>query len=144
MAGVAPVFPYLSDAMVAYTARLDPACKLDGDAARGLFRESLRGVLPTRAARGHGRGLAPPVGQWLLADARLRGLAFDSLATLRSRGIVRPEFIDLLLSRKLAEDPARHGKMVWLLMMLEQWFAQRRHGVPASVAPLRDMAPART
>jgi asparagine synthase (glutamine-hydrolysing) len=143
MAGIAPVFPYLSDAMVAYAARLDPARKLDGSAARGLFREALRSILPARAARGHGYGLAPPVGQWLLADARLRALAFDSLATLRSRGIVRPEFIDMLLARRLPEDPARHGRMVWLLMMLEQWFAQRRSGAPASVAPPCETAPAR-
>jgi asparagine synthase (glutamine-hydrolysing) len=99
--------------------------------------------LPARAVRGHGHGLAPPVGQWLLADARLRAIAFDSLAALRSRGIVRPEFIDLLLSRSLPEDPARHGRMVWLLMMLEQWFAQRRSGAPASVAPPRETVPAR-
>lgn len=137
MAGIASVFPYLADAMVAYAARLDPARKTDGDAARGLLREALRGVLPARLARGHGCALAPPVGQWLLADARLKALAFDSLATLRSRGIVRADFIDQLLSRRLAEDPARHGRMVWLLMMLEQWFAQRRGTDPAAMAAAR-------
>jgi asparagine synthase (glutamine-hydrolysing) len=144
MAGVAPVFPYLSDVMVAFTARLGPACKVDGDAGRGLLRQALRGIMPARAARGHGHGLAPPVGQWLLADARLRGLAFDSLATLRSRGIVRPEFIDQLLSRSLCEDPARHGRTVWLLMMLEQWFAQRPLVACASAAHAREAAPARS
>jgi asparagine synthase (glutamine-hydrolysing) len=45
---------------------------------------------------------------------------------LRRRGIVRADFIDSLLSHRLAEQPQLHGRMVWLLMMLEQWFGQRR------------------
>jgi asparagine synthase (glutamine-hydrolysing) len=55
---------------------------------------------------------------------------------------VRPEFIDTLLARRLPEDPARHGRMVWLLMMLEQWFAQRRSGAPAGVAIACQAVPA--
>jgi asparagine synthase (glutamine-hydrolysing) len=76
--------------------------------------------------------MAPPVGQWLLSDSRLRSLAFDSLASLRTRGIVRADFIDLLLSRRVAEDPPRHGRMVWMLMMLEQWLSLRRTVVEAA------------
>ena len=39
---------------------------------------------------------------------------------------MRADFLDTLLAARLAEQPAWHGRMVWLLMMLEQWFAQRR------------------
>jgi asparagine synthase (glutamine-hydrolysing) len=41
---------------------------------------------------------------------------------LGDRGIVRPEFIDALLDRYLPEHPGYYGEMVWILMMLEQWF----------------------
>lgn len=123
LAGVDACLPYLHEAVVALSARIDPHHKLDGDR---FIREALRAALPNRAGHGRGRGWMPPVGQWLLADARLRTLAYDSLSGLRQRGLVRADFIDQLLARRLAEDPGRHGRMVWLLMMLELWFAQRR------------------
>jgi asparagine synthase (glutamine-hydrolysing) len=84
--------------------------------------------------------MAPAIGRWLLADARLKALAFDSLSDLRKRGIVRAGFLDQLLARSLAEDPGRHGRMIWMLMMLEQWFAQRRGLVPAAAAEPREHA----
>ncbi|MGZ5198517.1 MAG: asparagine synthase-related protein [Telluria sp.] len=132
MAGVTVAFPYLSDAMLAFAARLDPECKAQGAARAGLFADALRTVLPRRLAQSHGHGMAPAIGRWLLADARLKALAFDSLADLRKRGIVRAGFLDQLLARSLAEEPGRHGRMIWMLMMLEQWFAQRRNVSPVA------------
>jgi asparagine synthase (glutamine-hydrolysing) len=126
LAGVDAAFPYLHDALVAFAARLDPRHK----GARDLFREALRGTLPPRLGGAASDGFELPFGQWLLADARLKNLAFDSLAELRRRRIVRAGFSDTLLAR-LPEHPARHGRMVWLLMMLEQWFALRK----AELAP---------
>lgn len=67
-----------------------------------------------------------PFGRWLQSDARLRALACDSLSTLARRGILRRAFIDLLLARRLPEDPAAHGDTVWRLMMLEHWLARER------------------
>jgi asparagine synthase (glutamine-hydrolysing) len=124
LAGVDACVPYLADGVVAFAARLDPRHKAGGDAARGLFRSALRATVPARLP--HPARQAPPFGQWLQADPRLRALAFDSLAALRKRRIVRGDFLDTLLASGMPEQPARHGAMVWLLMMLEQWFAQRR------------------
>jgi hypothetical protein len=69
---------------------------------------------------------AAPFGHWLQSEPRIKALAFDSLAHLKRRGIVREAFIDTLLTARMAQNPAWHGRMVWLLMMLEQWFGQRR------------------
>jgi asparagine synthase (glutamine-hydrolysing) len=124
LAGVAGAYPYLNDAVVAFAARLDPAFKRDG--ARGLLPAALRGTLQRRTLAARGQGFALPFGQWLQSDARLRSLAFDSLSDLRRRGIVRADFVDTLLTHHLPQQPGRHGTMVWVLMMLEQWFAQRR------------------
>ena len=41
-------------------------------------------------------------------------------------GIVRPDFIDQLLTTHVADHPAYYGTMVWILMMLEQWFQQHQ------------------
>jgi asparagine synthase (glutamine-hydrolysing) len=119
LSGLEAAFPFLSDALVAFAARLAPRQKLDGVRPAPFLRDALRGTPVRKAA-------APPFGLWLQADQRLRGLALDSLSDLKRRAIVRADFIDTLLATRVAEQPARHGRMVWLLMMLEQWFAQRR------------------
>ena len=51
----------------------------------------------------------------------------DRIITLltRQRGIVRAEFIDVLVGQHLKEHAGYHGTMVWVLMMMEQWFKQR-------------------
>ena len=51
----------------------------------------------------------------------MRRLAADSLGSLSTRGIIRPEFIKELLDVRLATHPGYYGEMIWILMMLEQW-----------------------
>jgi asparagine synthase (glutamine-hydrolysing) len=139
MAGMACAFPYLDDAVVAFTARLAPRHK--SGTAGALLRASLAGTLPARLAARRRAGFALPFGQWLQSDARLKGLAYDTLAALRKRRIVRGEFIDTLLARHLPEDPVRHARMVWMLMMLELWFGQRRGTGCVLSAPEAQAAP---
>ena len=55
----------------------------------------------------------------------LQAIAMDSLADLKKRHFVRPEFIDELTSRHVQSHAAYYGTMVWVLMMLEQWFRRR-------------------
>jgi len=117
-----PVLPFLDDAVVAMAARLAPRHKL-GRGPRRLFAQALREVGAAQAA--HSASVLP-FGHWLQSDARLRALAYDSLSDLAGRRILRREFIDLLLARRLPEDPVGHGQTVWRLMMLEGWLARAR------------------
>lgn len=123
LAGVEAAFPFLHDAMVAFAARLAPRDKLDGTRLRPFFKRALADILPPAIVRKKKHGFGLPFGQWLHSHAPLRDFAFDNLTQLRGRGIVRPAFIDDLQGRLLAEHPAYHGTMVWLLMMLEQWLS---------------------
>ena len=125
LAGVDVAFPFLHQRVVEFSAGLPPSYKLKGLRLRWFFKEALRGFLPDEiiAKQKHGFGL--PFGVWLGQNARLRQLSGDSLSDLKRRGIVQPRFIDELLSRHLHEHPGYHGTMVWVLMMLEQWFRQR-------------------
>jgi len=75
----------------------------------------------------------------------------DSLTSLKARRIVRADFIDELTSRHLADHAGYYGTMVWVLMMLEQWFAQSdgygRRGSgqgPAAISASGDLEPAHT
>ncbi|HEY1042880.1 MAG TPA: asparagine synthase C-terminal domain-containing protein [Telluria sp.] len=126
LAGIEVAFPFLDRRVVEFSASLPPSYKLKRLALRWFFKEALRGFLPDEiiAKQKHGFGL--PFGVWLGAHHRLRQLAGDSLSDLKGRRIVRPEFIDELLGRHVAEHPGYHGTMVWVLMMLEQWFRQHK------------------
>jgi len=130
LAGVDVAFPFLNDALVAFSARLAPDQKLRGTKLRYFFKEALRGFLPDEIITKQKHGFGLPFGVWLQRDAELRALAGDSLSDLKRRGIVRPQFIDELLGRHLQEHAGYHGTMVWVLMMLEQWLQQQESPSP--------------
>ena len=125
LAGLEAAFPFLSDEMLAFSARLSPEDKLKGTRLRYFFKRALRGHLPPAILRKKKHGFGLPFGHWLQTHAGLRTLAFDSLADLKARRIVRADFIDTLTGKLVREHPAYHGTMVWVLMMLEQWLRQR-------------------
>jgi asparagine synthase (glutamine-hydrolysing) len=124
LAGMDVAFPFLNDAMVAFSGRLTPRQKLNGQQLRWFFKEALKDFLPHAIITKQKHGFGLPFGVWLQHHQPLQQLARDSLSDLRARRIVRPEFIDALLGQHLNEHAGYHGTMVWVLMMLEQWFRQ--------------------
>jgi asparagine synthase (glutamine-hydrolysing) len=122
LAGMDVAYPLLDDEVVAFSARLAPELKLKGTRLRYFFKESLRGFLPaaTITKKKHGFGL--PFGLWLDSHRNLSALANDSLSDLRNRGIIRPAFLDELTGQRVSEHASYYGSLVWVLMMLEQWF----------------------
>lgn len=132
LAGMDVAFPLISDEIVAFSLRLEPHLKLKGTKLRYFFKEALRGFLPDDiiAKQKHGFGL--PFGVWLQTHKNLQDLAWDSLSDLKSRNVIRGDFIEKLLQQHLEEHAGYHGTMVWVLMMLEQWYRQRQDS-PRSV-----------
>ncbi|WLI91300.1 asparagine synthase-related protein [Massilia sp. R2A-15] len=124
LAGIEAAFPFLGDAVIAFAARLAPQHKLDGARLAPLWRKALNDLLPPRQGP-RARPAAPPLAQWLHAEPRIRQLVSDSLSDLKRRHIVRAGFIDTLLAAGAGVQPQPHARMAWLLMMLEQWLAQR-------------------
>lgn len=125
LAGVDVRFPMLDDEVVNFSARLDPALKLKGTRLRYFFKEALRGFLPDAILTKSKHGFGLPFGEWLRTEAVLQSLAHDNLQTLQSRGILRPGFVDELIALHKAHA-GYYGTMIWVLMMLEQWF-RREH-----------------
>jgi asparagine synthase (glutamine-hydrolysing) len=137
LAGVSARYPLLDDAVVAFSSKLSPRLKLNRTRLRFFFKQALAGFLPDAiiAKTKHGFGL--PFGLWVRTHPRLRAIALDSLTDLKGRRIFRPEFIDDLTSRHLEEHGSYYGTMIWVLMMLEQWFVRK----DASQAVVRPAAP---
>ncbi len=125
LAGVEVAFPFLDDEIVAYSAQLEPKLKLKGTKLRYFFKEALRGFLPNEIITKQKHGFGLPFGVWLQCHKPLQTLVADSLSDLKSRKIIRADFINKLLEQHLDEHAVYHGTMVWVLMMLEQWYKQR-------------------
>jgi asparagine synthase (glutamine-hydrolysing) len=120
-AGVAVGFPMLDDRLLEFSLKLPTAYKLKGLQLRWFFKEALRGFLPGETIRKKKQGFGLPFGVWANNTPALKALATESLNSLAARGVVRADFVHILLSQRLAEHPGYFGEMVWILMMLEQW-----------------------
>ncbi len=124
LASMEVAFPFASDEMLAFSLALAPDQKLKGTQLRYFFKQALRGFLPDEIITKQKQGFGLPFGVWLQTHKPLRDIASDSLNDLKSRHIIRNDFIDKLLDQHLHEHASYHGTMVWLLMMLEYWFKQ--------------------
>ena len=125
LAGVDAVFPFLDEGVVDFSLKLPSRWKVDRTRLRPFFKEALSDFLPPAVISKSKHGFGLPFGVWLADDKGLRELAGDSLSSLAGRGIVRADFLDRVMTRYLAEHPGYYGTMVWILMMLEQWFQTR-------------------
>ena len=124
LAGIDVAFPMLADSVVAFSARLAPELKLKGTKLRYFFKEALRGYLPDAILTKSKHGFGLPFGEWLKTDRALQELAKESLESLKKRGIFRPEFIDELTRLHAENHSGYYGTLIWVLVMLEQWFIQ--------------------
>lgn len=125
LAGVEVGFPMLDDELLAFSLRLPVDYKLRGLKLRWFFKEALRGFLPDEILSKKKQGFGLPFGVWACRHAPLKALATDALGSLKTRHVVRGDFIDTLLADLLPAHPGYYGEMVWILTMLEFWL--RRH-----------------
>lgn len=121
MAGLPVAYPLLDDRMVAFSCKLAPQLKLKGTKLRWFFKEALKDFLPPQIISKSKHGFGLPFGQWALGHGPLKALAFDSIASLKQRGLFDNDFLDRLPALNEAH-PNYYGNFVWVLMMLEQWF----------------------
>ncbi|MFY9514099.1 MAG: asparagine synthase C-terminal domain-containing protein [Rubrivivax sp.] len=122
LAGVTVGYPLLDQDLVEFSEQLSSDDKLRRLKLRWFFKEALRGFLPDEIITKKKQGFGLPFGVWATRDAALKALAVDSVRGLGERGIVRREFTSDLVDHYLPEHPGYYGSMVWILMMLEQWF----------------------
>jgi asparagine synthase (glutamine-hydrolysing) len=119
-------FPMLDDHLLAFSQKLPSSYKLKGSQLRWFFKEALRGFLPDDIITKKKQGFGLPFGVWANSTPALNALASESLHSLASRGVVRQDFVQTLLTQRLPEHPGYFGEMVWILTMLEQWLRQHK------------------
>ncbi|HEB55832.1 MAG TPA: asparagine synthase [Gammaproteobacteria bacterium] len=124
LAGVEVAYPLLDDEMVAFAGRVPPGMKLKGNKLRWFFKAALSDFLPQEVLSKKKQGFGLPFGPWLHRHSGLAELVGDSLADLRKRKLVRGELIDRLSNDLVSDYPGYYGTLVWVLVMLEQWFSK--------------------
>jgi asparagine synthase (glutamine-hydrolysing) len=122
LAGVEVSYPFLSDELAAFSARLPVAYKVRGAQLRWFFKRALRDFLPQKILRKKKHGFGLPFGLWLREHRGLQQLAGDTLTELKGRGIVRGAYVDEIVKLHRTDHATYYGVMVWKLIMLEQWF----------------------
>lgn len=132
LAGLEVGFPMLDDDLLAFSLRLPVDHKLKGLKLRWFFKEALRGFLPDEIITKKKQGFGLPFGVWAIRNEALLKLASESVRSLVDRGILRADFVDDLLTKRLHQHPGYFGEMIWISMMLEQWL--RAHAPAFSVS----------
>ena len=132
LAGLEVGFPMLDDDLLAFSLRLPTDYKLSGLKLRWFFKEALRGFLPDEILKKKKQGFGLPFGVWLTRHDALRALATESVFGLAERGVLRTEFVEALVTKRLYEHPGYFGEMIWISMILEQWL--RAHAPGFSIA----------
>jgi asparagine synthase (glutamine-hydrolysing) len=122
LAGVGVAFPFLNDNVVAYSTLLPPKHKVNGTKLRYFIKKALKDFLPQETITKEKQGFGLPFGVWLTTHKPLKELAIDNLNDLKKREIVKTQFIDELINTHLNSHATNYGTMVWVFLMLEQWF----------------------
>ena len=132
LAGCQVRFPMLADELVDFANALPPSYKVKGLKLRYFFKEASRGFLPDEILTKSKHGFGLPFGAWVQSDAELQRFARASMLSLVERRLIRPGFVEDVMSRRLAEHPGFYGEVIWILMLLEQWF--RAHSPDYTIA----------
>jgi asparagine synthase (glutamine-hydrolysing) len=121
-AGVDVSFPWLDDDVIEFSTRLPAAWKMRGTKLRYFVKDALTPFLPSATITKSKHGFGLPFGQWLKTSPTLQARVYELLATLRTRSVFQPAFLDRLIAEHQSGHAAYYGTMVWVLAMLEAWF----------------------
>lgn len=125
-AGVQVAYPLLDDRMLEFSGRLAPDLKLKRTYLRYFFKQALRDFLPQSTLTKSKQGFGLPFGVWMTQHAPLRERAYASLRSLDQRGLLADGFIKHILQQHQSGHAAYYGTLIWVLMMLEEWFQTKK------------------
>ena len=124
-AGIEVRYPLLDDEMVAFSGEVPPDWKVKGQYLRWFFKQALKGYLPDEIINKSKHGFGLPFGIWARDYAPLRERMEDRLSDFKKRGWMQPAYIDQIRSEHMTEHATYFGKMLWVIVMLEEWLVQR-------------------
>ena len=131
LAGVKVSYPMLDPRVIELSLRVPTKLKMEGAQLRSFYKRAMRDFLPPQILNKTKHGFGLPFGVWLKTDARLAEMIFSLLSDLKSRRIIRPEFLDQLIREQRDGDASYFGYAIWDLAMLEAWLKVHAPGFVA-------------
>jgi asparagine synthase (glutamine-hydrolysing) len=120
--------PFLDHRFVELVASLPGRRKVRGRTRKPLLRAMLDGRVGSTAWDRPKQGFSAPVGRWLRAEP-LRGFVEETLFSSESAGVA---LFDRPRERQLWDEHVAgqrdHETKIWILLMLEVWYRNWRHG----------------
>jgi asparagine synthase (glutamine-hydrolysing) len=125
-AGIDVRYPLLDDAMMDFSGEVPPDWKVKGQYLRWFFKTALKGFLPDEIINKSKHGFGLPFGLWAKEYAPLRERIEDRLSDLKRRRILQPAYIDHVRNEHMTGHATYFGKMIWNMMILEEWLGAKR------------------
>jgi asparagine synthase (glutamine-hydrolysing) len=123
LAGVKVSYPMLDARLIDLSLRVPLPMMAKGLELRSFYKRAMQGFLPDEILNKKKHGFGLPFGVWLKTHGRLRELIYGLLSGLKTRGIVKPDFLDKLVKEHQEGHPGYYGYAIWDLAMLEAWLA---------------------
>jgi asparagine synthase (glutamine-hydrolysing) len=120
-AGIEVRYPLLDEALVNFSGQLPINYKVRGQRLRWFFKEALKDLLPREIITKSKHGFGLPFGVWALSHPPISELVDDTLMKFEQRGFLRTEYIKSIRQLHTSEHSTYFGKMIWVMLMLEQW-----------------------
>jgi asparagine synthase (glutamine-hydrolysing) len=127
-AGIEVRYPLLDDAMVAFSGEVPPDWKVKGHYLRWFFKHALKGYLPDEIIHKRKHGFGLPFGVWARDYAPLNERVEDRLSDFSQRGWLQSAYIEQIRAEHRTVHATYFGKMLWVILMLEEWLALHGDG----------------
>ncbi|MGY6277118.1 asparagine synthetase B family protein [Methylomonas sp. MgM2] len=127
MVGVDVCYPLLDQRIIDLSCRIPSSIKLKGRKLRWFYKQAMKDFLPEQIINKSKHGFGLPFGIWLKDHRPLKELAYDTINDLKKRGYFNPQFLDHAIQMHQSIHAAYYGELIWILMMLELWFAGKKH-----------------
>lgn len=129
--------PLLDHELMEWAARIPASQKIANGETKAILKSAMEPYLPREILYRPKMGFGVPIDHWLKAE--MREFSRDVLLgdSARQRGLVKPEFVRMMLDEH-ANGVRLHHTRLWALLMLELWF---RMWIDPAEAPLLPPAP---
>jgi len=126
LSGIRVSYPMLHRRVIETSLRVPPGQKVAGLNLRAFFKRAMADFLPVEIIQKKKHGFGLPFGVWLKTHRPLAELIYSLLSDLKSRRIVRGEFLDKLIEDHRGGHPSFFGYAIWDLALLEGWLASHQ------------------
>lgn len=125
-AGVEVRYPLLDEQLVEFSGQIPANYKVKRHRLRWFFKQAMSDFLPKEIIHKSKHGFGLPFGMWALSHPDLRNFVNDSLDRFQDRGYLQPDYIRNIRRLHAKEHPTYYGKMIWLMLILDQWLEARK------------------